>query len=37
MAEAPGLSKLEKLTRRHAIKSSPLAGVSVEECGLAVR
>ncbi len=31
-----GVSGLEKLTRRHAIKLSPAAGVSVEECSLAV-
>ncbi|TWW78313.1 hypothetical protein D4764_11G0004340 [Takifugu flavidus] len=36
MAEAPGVSGLEKLTRRHAVKLSSPTGVSVEECVLAV-
>lgn len=36
MGMALGVSGLEKLTRRHAVKLSPPAGVSVEECVLAV-
>ncbi|XP_023284603.1 receptor-type tyrosine-protein phosphatase F-like [Seriola lalandi dorsalis] len=33
---ARGVSGLEKLTRRHAVKLSPAVGVSVEDCSLAV-
>ncbi|TWW61838.1 Transposon TX1 uncharacterized 82 kDa protein ORF 1 [Takifugu flavidus] len=36
MAAAPGVFGLEKLTCRHGVKLSPPAGVSVEECVLAV-
>ncbi|TWW78252.1 hypothetical protein D4764_11G0003730 [Takifugu flavidus] len=36
MVAALGVSGLEKLTHRHAVKLSPPAGVSVEECVLVV-
>ncbi|TWW67214.1 Transposon TX1 uncharacterized 82 kDa protein ORF 1, partial [Takifugu flavidus] len=36
MEVASGVTGLEKLTRRHAVKFSPPASVSVEECVLAV-
>ncbi|TWW77350.1 hypothetical protein D4764_12G0007400 [Takifugu flavidus] len=36
MAAASGVSGLEKLTRRHDVKLSPPASVSVEECVLSV-
>ncbi|TWW78251.1 hypothetical protein D4764_11G0003720 [Takifugu flavidus] len=36
MAAASGVSEFEKLTRRHGVKLSPPAGMSVEECSLAV-
>lgn len=36
MAVAPGVSELEKLTRRYGVKPCPPDGVSVEDCALAV-